>query len=167
MLCYQEAGCELVVLEVGLGGALDSTNAIDAPEAAVIANIGLEHTEYLGNTLEEIASAKAGIIKPGCDCVCYDGPPEAMGVIRETCRKQGVPLHTADFSQLQPLSHGLDGQEFLWKGKTLRIPLLGGHQRNNCAVVLETLSVLRDRGWRIGEEAVRAGLARTVWPAFN
>lgn len=165
MLCYQEAGCELVVLEVGLGGALDSTNAIDAPEAAVIANIGLEHTEYLGNTLEEIASAKAGIIKPGCDCVCYDGPPEAMGVIRETCRKQGVPLHTADFSRLQPLSHGLDGQEFLWKGKTLRIPLLGGHQRNNCAVVLETLSVLRDRGWRIGEEAVRAGLARTVWPA--
>ena len=69
MLYFLEEQCDIVVLEVGLGGALDSTNAIDCPECAVITTIGLEHTEYLGHTLPEIASAKAGIIKPNCDVV--------------------------------------------------------------------------------------------------
>ena len=73
---FCEARCDIVVLEVGMGGALDSTNAIDAPEVAVITNIGLEHTEYLGDTLEKIAATKAGIIKSGCSAVCYDGAPE-------------------------------------------------------------------------------------------
>ena len=76
MLYFLEEKCDIVVLEVGLGGALDSTNAIDCPECAVITTIGLEHTEYLGHTLPEIASAKAGIIKPGCDVVCYRNVPE-------------------------------------------------------------------------------------------
>ena len=73
MQYFKDEQCDIVVLEVGMGGALDSTNAIDAPEAAVITNIGLEHTEYLGDTLEKIAATKSGIIKKGCSCVCYDG----------------------------------------------------------------------------------------------
>ncbi len=76
--------CDIVVLEVGMGGAFDSTNVIEAPELACITNIGLEHTEYLGNTMEEIAMTKAGIIKRGC--VCYDGAPgvtEAAGKCHE------------------------------------------------------------------------------------
>ena len=79
---FRRQSCDIVVLEVGMGGALDSTNAIDAPEVAVITNIGLEHTEYLGDTLEKIAATKAGIIKPGCSCVCYDGAQEVTAVIR-------------------------------------------------------------------------------------
>ena len=165
MVCFLEEGCDIVVLEVGMGGALDSTNVIDAPEAAVITNIGLEHTEYLGNTLEEIAAAKAGIIKPGCNAVCYDGSAKVTQVVQAVCREKCVPLRLADFGQLEPVSRGLDGQDFLWRGQPFRIPLLGRHQLRNAAVALETVLVLLRRGWNIGADAVRDGLAQVTWPA--
>ena len=165
LLWFAEEQCEIVVLEVGMGGELDSTNAIDAPEAAVIANIGLEHTEYLGSTLEEIARTKAGIIKPGCACVCYDGAPEALEVIGAVCRERGVPLAVAEHSRVTPLGGSLDGQSFGWNGRKYYLPLLGAHQLRNAAAALETLEVLRRRGWNIPEEAVEQGLAATRWPA--
>ena len=83
MLYFLEQECDIVVLEVGMGGALDSTNVIDAPDVAVLTNIGLEHTEYLGNTLEEIALTKGGIIKPGSDVVCYNSAPEVVSILRQ------------------------------------------------------------------------------------
>ena len=162
---FRERACDIVVLEVGMGGALDSTNAIDAPEAAVITNIGLEHTEYLGGTLPEIAAAKAGIIKPGCACVCYDLPPEAAAVVERTCRETGVPLTRADFSLLEPRSHSLEGQRFAYRGKEWDLALLGRHQLRNAAVALETVEALRRRGWTIGDDAVREGLRSVKWPA--
>ena len=85
MQYFHEAQCDIVVLEVGMGGELDSTNVIEAPEVAVITNIGLEHTEYLGNTIEKIAMAKGGIIKNGCSVVCYDSDPDALAVFRKIC----------------------------------------------------------------------------------
>jgi len=165
LLWFAEERCDIVVLEVGLGGELDSTNAIDAPEAAVIANIGLEHTEYLGSTLEEIASAKAGIIKPGCACVCYHGARPVLGVVETVCREKNVPLTVADFDKLTPLGRDLAGQHFSWSGRNYFLPLLGAHQLRNAAVVLETVEVLRARGWNIPEEPVERGLATTRWPA--
>lgn len=165
LLWFAEERCDIVVLEVGLGGELDSTNAIDAPEAAVITNIGLEHTEYLGSTLAEIAAAKAGIIKPGCACVCYNSAPEVLEVVRAACREKGVPLTVADFDKLTPLGHDLRGQSFTWEGRQYTIPLLGAHQLRNAAVALETLEVLRGRGWSIPTEAAERGLARVRWPA--
>lgn len=165
MVYFWEETCDIVVLEVGMGGELDSTNVIPAPEAAVIANIGLEHTEYLGGTLAEIAAAKAGIIKPGCECVCYDGPPEAVEVVRRLCRERDVPLHIAQASCLEPLEHSLEGQRFAWRGEVYSLPLLGRHQLYNAAVALETVQVLRRRGWRISADAVREGLAQVRWPA--
>ncbi len=107
MVYFQQEHCDIVVLEVGMGGALDSTNVIDAPEVAVITNIGLEHTEYLGSTLAEIAATKAGIIKPGCCTVCYDGAPEVTQVIAQVCREKGVPMHLAKWGTVKPLDHGL------------------------------------------------------------
>ena len=77
--------CDIVVLEVGLGGEFDATNAIDAPEAAVMVNIGLDHMQVLGNTLEKIASAKAGIIKSGCDCVIYEQKKSVEQVFEDRC----------------------------------------------------------------------------------
>ena len=133
---FYEARCDLVVLEVGMGGALDSTNVIDAPEVAVITNIGLEHTEYLGNTLEEIAATKAGIIKTGCHAVCYDGAPEVTEVVRAACTERKVPLRCVDFGRMQPLRETLDGQEFLWDGEAMRVNLLGPHQLHNTCAVL-------------------------------
>ena len=165
MAYFAEEGVDIVVLEVGMGGALDSTNVIDAPEAAVLTNIGLEHTEYLGDTLAAIAETKAGIVKPGCACVCYDGAPEAAGVIRRVCAERGVPLTIADFAQLVPLESSLDGQRFAYRGAEYDLALLGRHQLCNAAVVLETVSVLRGRGWDIGGDAVREGLRDVRWPA--
>ena len=165
MQYYREQHCDLVVLEVGMGGALDSTNAIDAPEVAVITNLGLEHTEYLGDTLEKIAEAKGGTIQPGCACVCYDSAPEAVRTIRRICDGNAVPCHIASEADLQPVSHSLDGQCFLWKGQAYTLSLLGPHQLRNAGVVLETLDALRERGWEIPEEAVKAGLNAVRWPA--
>ena len=162
---FYEARCDLVVLEVGMGGALDSTNVIDAPEVAVITNIGLEHTEYLGNTLEEIAATKAGIIKTGCHAVCYDGAPEVTEVVRAACTERKVPLRCVDFGRMQPLRETLDGQEFLWDGEAMRVNLLGPHQLHNTCAVLETVEALRERGWIIPAAAVLQGLAEVKWPA--
>ena len=165
MVYFAEEGCDLVILEVGMGGALDSTNVIDAPEAAVLMNLGLEHTEYLGPTLADVAAAKAGIVKPGAACVLYDVPPEASRVVEAVCREKNVPLVRADFSRLTPLSASLDGQRFSYRGETWNLALLGPHQLRNAAVVLETVTVLRGRGWRIPDAAVRDGLAAVRWPA--
>ena len=162
---FRRERCDIVVLEVGMGGALDSTNAIDAPEAAVITNIGLEHTEYLGDTLEKIAATKAGIIKPGCACVCYDGAAEVTAVVRAVCQRNQVPLTCAGRFPAETLRQSLDGQVFSWRGGEYRLSLLGPHQVRNAAVVLETVEALRQRGWHIPEEAVRAGLREVKWPA--
>lgn len=165
MQYFLEEHCDIVVLEVGLGGALDSTNAIDCPECSVITTIGLEHTEYLGSTLPEIASAKAGIIKPGCDVVCYRNVPEVEHVFEEVCREKNARLVKADFDSIRPISHSLSGQSFAWRNYTsLRLPLLGSHQLRNAAVVLETLNVMREKGWSISDSAIISGLAETKWP---
>jgi dihydrofolate synthase/folylpolyglutamate synthase len=162
---FHEAKCDIVVLEVGMGGALDSTNAIDAPEVAVITNIGLEHTEYLGDTLEAIAATKAGIIKPGCHAVCYDGAPEVTEVVKAVCAEKKVPLRCVDFARMEPVAETLAGQTFRWDGKEKRVALLGPHQLHNTATVLETVEALRERGWAIPDAAVDAGLAAVQWPA--
>ena len=162
---YYEQNCDIVVLEVGMGGELDSTNVIDCPEVAVITNIGLEHTEYLGNTLTLIAKAKGGIIKPGCAAVCYDSEPETMQTLQQICHAQSAVCRISRASDLQSLSHNLNGQCFLWHGQEFSLGLLGSHQLRNAAVVLETVDVLRERGWSIPESAVEAGLRSVQWPA--
>lgn len=157
--------CEIVSLEVGLGGALDSTNVIDPPEAAVICNIGYDHTEVLGNTLEEIATAKAGIIKPGCHTVLYRLPSNVERVFEAACAGKGVILHKADFDGLQLQESSFQGQIFdCGSRKSLYLPLLGAHQLKNAAVVLATVDALNAKGWHISEEQLRHGLKHTVWP---
>ena len=157
--------CDIVVCEVGMGGEFDATNVILPPEAAVICNIGLDHTEVLGDTLEKIAATKAGIIKPGCDAVIYREKPSVEAVFEERCEKLGVPLHKADFDSLQLLSHSLEGQVFDWEDfKGLQLPLLGEHQLHNAAVALTTARVLQKRGWRITDENIREGIETVRWP---
>lgn len=162
---FYEEKCDIVVLEVGMGGELDSTNAIDAPEVAVITNIGLEHTQWLGNTLEEIALTKSGIIKTGCEAVCYDGAPAVTEVVKQVCADKDVPLTCLDFTQLKSIDESLDGQRFSYKGTEYELALLGRHQLNNAAVALEIIAALRRKGWNIDELAVRRGLRYVTWPA--
>ena len=165
ILYFQEENCDIVVLETGMGGALDSTNAIDAPELAVITNIGLEHTEYLGKTLKEIAEQKAGIIKTGSYCVCYDGDDTVTKAIRDVCTMKSVPFTFSAFSRLTPIDVSLDGQRFLWDGVEYRLSLLGGHQLHNVALVLTGIETLQERGWSIPGSAISKGLETVKWPA--
>ncbi len=165
LLWFAEERCDIVVLEVGLGGRLDATNVIAAPEAAVLMNIGLDHTAVLGDTLEQIAAEKAGILKPGCEAVAYQQQESVLEVFRQKAREVGAGLHVADFSQLVPEFDSLEGQSFTYRGEPYALALLGDHQLRNAAVVLETVELLRRRGWQISRDAVEHGLYATAWPA--
>ena len=156
---------DIVVLEVGMGGALDSTNVIPVPEVAVLTNIGLDHTDFLGNTLEQIATTKAGIFKEGGDAVLYPGEPAVEAVVEAICKERNMRLHKADFSLLRSVSHSLEGQVFdHGKRKDLFLPLLGSHQLHNAAVVLTILDTLKEKGWTVTEENIRDGLRDVTWP---
>ena len=162
---FKRNRCDIVVLEVGMGGALDSTNVIKAPEVAVITNIGLDHTEVLGSTVEEIARTKAGIFKTGADAVVYRGTPSVEAVFEQVCREKEISLTKADFESLELVYHGLQGQVFhCGNRKDLQLPLLGDHQLHNAAVVLSVADALIRRGWKITEENIRDGLRDTSWP---
>ena len=167
---FARCGCDIVVSEVGLGGRLDSTNVIDAPEACVIARIGLDHTALLGNTLAAIAGEKAGIIKEGSAVVSWPQESEAMAVIEHAAAEHGCELRVPDFAQLEEGAvKWEDGaspfRPFSYKEwADLRTEILGSYQPQNATVALEVVDVLRGRGWRISDEAVRAGIARTRWP---
>ena len=165
MLYFVQRHCDIVVLEVGLGGALDSTNIIPPPACAVITALGMDHVKELGPTLADIAAAKAGIIKPGSPVVSYGGEPEADKVIADTARAQGAPLTVVDFSRLQLRSASLDGLVFDFDGlEGLTLPFLASYQARNAAVAITALRALRGRGWNISDQAIRQGLAQVRWP---
>lgn len=156
---YRRRNCDYVVLEAGMGGRLDSTNAIPAPEVVVITNIGLDHTGVLGSTVEAIAAEKAAVIKPGCQVVLYRQSEAVMDVVKQVCAEQGAILHIAGVEEMEVLSDTVDGQKFLWKGRELTLPLLGEHQRHNAAVALTVAEVLG-----LSEQAAAKGLAAARWP---
>lgn len=162
--CFEAAGCDIVVLEVGLGGRLDATNVIPAPEAAVITRIGLEHTELLGDTLEKIAAEKAGIVKAGGTVVLGGDHTEPVRrTVEEICRQRGARLIQAE--EPAPLARSLEGQRFSWGPyPEVCLSLLGEHQLQNAATALAVLEVLRERGWPIPDQAVLEGMAHAVWP---
>lgn len=163
---FADQNCDIVVLEVGMGGRLDATNVIGPPECAVITSIGLDHTRELGDTVELIAAEKAGIIKPGCDVVMYEQRPSVMEVVRNVCAEKSAVLRTADFSAILQLSDSREGQTFSYKArKGLKTGLLGTHQLKNAATALEAVDALIEKGWSISEDAVSRGLIDTVWPA--
>ena len=156
--------CDIVVLEAGLGGRFDATNVIDAPETAVIMNIGLDHTAVLGDTVEKIAAEKAGIIKKNTVCVSYRQEKSVRAVIEAKCAEVGAALVEADFSKIVPVFDALEGQVFTYKDRMCAIPLLGAHQQKNAAVVVEVIEVLRKRGWKIDDDAIEHGLYAVSWP---
>jgi len=165
ILYFYKKKCDIVILETGMGGTYDSTNVIPAPEAAVITNIGLEHTDFLGNTLSEIAGAKAGIIKSGSVVICYKNTDEVLDVIRKKCTEEGCPLHITDpVNEVRLKSRSLDGQVFEWKGLELSCRLLGEHQLKNAAVALTAIEALQERGYRISGRDIQEGFENVEWP---
>ena len=162
---FKRKNCDIVVLEVGMGGEFDATNVIKVPEVAVITNIGLDHTDYLGSTLEEIAKTKSGIFKEGGNAVVYRGTAGVEAVFEEVCAQKNVSLKKADFDGLQLRSLDLFGQTFdCGARKNLQLPLLGDHQLHNASVVLSVIDTLIEKGWNISEENIYEGIRDVSWP---
>ena len=163
-LKFKEEACDIVVLEVGLGGMHDSTNIIENPMLCAIATIGLDHTEILGDTIEKIASDKAGIIKEGSNVVVSYQKPEALEVFKRKALETHSKLTITDPGQETLHSISFDGQVISYKDhKGLKLSLLGSYQYKNVALVLDCIDQLRN-SLNIPEEAVKEGLAKVSWP---
>lgn len=163
LMWFAQQGCDIAVLEVGLGGRFDATNVIPPPLAAVITSISLDHTQVLGDTVEQIAMEKAGILKSGSSAVLSPNQPAgAERVIRRICAEREIPL-----SCPQPLTgpeEDGDCTPLLWNGRLIRLPLLGTIQRSNAAAALAVVELLRKQGWDIPDHAAVQGLESVRWP---
>ncbi|APC07647.1 bifunctional folylpolyglutamate synthase/dihydrofolate synthase [Neomoorella thermoacetica] len=169
---FADEGVDLVVLEVGLGGAIDSTNVIDTSLVSVITNVGMDHMQYLGNTIAEIARVKAGIIKPGGIVVTASRLPEALEVISTTCREKGATLYQVGRDVTwRERRVSLAGGEFDCRGllatyEGLKVHLLGRHQLENAATAVAVIeAAVRHHGLKVTPDHLRQGLAAATWPA--
>ena len=167
---YAEEGCDVVVLETGLGGRFDATNIIDTPLVSVITSISLDHTRILGDTYGKIAFEKCGIIKEGGTTVTYaDQKAEAMEVIKNIAAERNNKFYIADTSNTEILNTDIKGTEFRFtrngKNLDLFIRLIGEHQVKNACTALYALDVLCEKGLMIPDSAVKNGFAKVSFPA--
>lgn len=163
MQYFYQNECDIVVLEVGMGGELDSTNVIEAPEVAVITALGLDHTSELGPTLSDIARAKAGIIKQGCNVVNYGGNCESDTVIESISKEKNATLMQLDASNVTIKRKSLEGCDFSYKNYELFIHLVGTYQPMNASLAVEAVLALRRKGWAIADTAITSGIAKVEW----
>jgi len=165
-LLFKMEKCDVVILEVGMGGRLDSTNVISDTLLSVITSVSLDHTAYLGNTIEAIAAEKAGIIKHGCPVLFSGDPAEAEAVIRAAADKAQSHFCGVDFSRLTIHRSLVTGTDFSFGAyEHMHISLAGLYQPRNAALVLSGVDILRTQGLAVSDDAVRTGLAAARWPA--
>lgn len=163
---FRRERCDVVVLEVGMGGRFDATNIIDTPILSVITGIALDHIAFLGDTTKKIAAEKAGIIKKGVPVLFGGEDNDALAVISDRAREVGSEFYQTDYSSLSVTSADLSGTSFNYKGNdNLRISLLGSYQPRNAALVICAIDLLRRGGLEIGDDALRMGLANAKWSA--
>ena len=163
-LAFSRAPADYLILEVGLGGRLDATNVIDQPAVTVITSIGLDHQQYLGDTIEEIAREKAGILKRGVVGIIGAQSPEARGEIEKVAEKVGAPLKIANQDWQSYTQHGR--LVFQDENGLLDLPmpaLQGPHQIDNAGNAIAAIRALNDP--RISDAAIEAGLRNVTWPA--
>jgi dihydrofolate synthase/folylpolyglutamate synthase len=169
-LAFRKHAVDCQVVEVGLGGRVDSTNVFETKDVCAVTTIGLEHTNVLGDTVEKIAAEKAGIIRPGSSVVIGSQPHgAAREVIAKAAGDTGCPtVDVAESYSWPRVSHDLGGQAFRLKGPRgglrLRLPLLGQHQLENAATAVACADALAQRGLPISDEAIEKGLASVSWP---
>lgn len=171
LLYFAQERCDIVVLEVGLGGRLDSTNVISTPDVAVITRIGLDHMALLGSTCEEIAHEKAGIIKDGGHVVAWNDENASVNkVFQDACRTHHATLIMPSFEQVQclgitELSVPYENvmQRFSYQGERYETHLLGSYQPYNAVLAIEAARVLRLRGFTIPQTALHEGIASARW----
>lgn len=165
--CYfAEQKCDIVVLEVGLGGRFDATNVIDAPLLSVITTLALDHTAILGDTIEQIAFEKSGIIKTPSPVVLYPLQHKgAISTVGEIAKERGCQLIIPDLGSLEIIKCDLSGNRFLYRDREYTQGLLGQYQVYNATVVLEAVDYLRKCGLNISDESVDFGLEHCRMPA--
>ncbi len=161
MLWYERERCDIVVLETGIGGLLDSTNVIPPPLLSVITSIGLDHTEILGDTVEKIAKQKAGIIKHGSAVVLADGnSPDVVRIVKAAAKK-----NDAEFILTKHCISGMptvtNGTPFTYEGESYRTKMLGSAQTINASLAVEACRYLRKKGFDISEENIKPALENT------
>ena len=158
--------CDVIVLEVGLGGRFDSTNIIRNPALSIITGISLDHTNLLGDTVEKIAAEKAGIIKDSAPVIYGGDSDSAFEVISDVARRLGSEVFRTDRGEICDTHLDLSGGCFSYKGwKNVSISLLGEYQFFNAALVLDSIELLRDRGFKIPRDAVYRGISAAHWKA--
>lgn len=165
-LYFEKKKCDFVVLEVGLGGRLDSTNVIEAPYVSVITSISLDHTAVLGDTIEEIAAEKCGIIKFGAETVSYPFQDEkAMEIIRKTCAERCNDLRIPDVGTLKIFNEKIEGTQAEYDGISFTLPLAGKHMIFNACTAIEAVRSLKRLAVNISDDAIKAGIETSLMPA--
>jgi len=165
-LYFKEERCDVVVLEVGLGGILDATNVIQSPLLSVITSISYDHTEYLGDTLAEIAKNKCGIIKKGCPIVSYPyQKEEALSVIFKTAKENDAPLTVCETETLHDVRISLLGNTFTYCGTEYQTGLVGEFQVYNAITAINAAEQLDKKDLIISRENIKNGLRQAKWPA--
>ncbi len=162
-LYFVRKNTDIVVLETGIGGLLDATNIIEKPLVSVLTSVSKDHMEILGNTIEEIAFQKAGIIKPGCPVVISPNN-KAEKIFRQTAAEKHCEIFLPDESLCDRKESGIKGCRFAYGQEVYQTRMGGSHQIDNALTVLETIRALQKQGFQIPEEAVKSGLAETVVP---
>jgi dihydrofolate synthase/folylpolyglutamate synthase len=163
---HAKAECDVVVLETGMGGLLDCTNVIKPPLCSIITTIGLDHTAVLGETIEEIAAQKCGILKQNSFAVTSKQDERAMSVIEKTARNIKIPLAKSESVELDIKSVSLSGSVFEYNGCEMHLRLAGEHQLENAKTALAAIEVLRLNGlMNITDSEIAQGFARAVNPA--
>lgn len=164
-LYFLDKQCDIVVLETGMGGALDATNVITTTLAAVLTSVSMDHMGVLGDSIEQIAAAKAGIIKDKCYVISAKQIPEAMKVIRQTALARKAKFYTADVSRVKNVRYGMSGQHFSYdKYKNIGITMAGQFQIENAVVAIEAIAALGRAGYPVAEDKLRLGMEQTHWP---
>lgn len=167
-LWFVKAGCDLVVLEVGVGGTIDSTNIVDSESVlvSVITSISLDHTAILGDTPGEIAAEKSGILKQNGVTVLSDTiEGEALSVIQSVAKERNNQLIVADSKAVSLLEHRADGMQVMYRDTAFFLPMPGLYQLHNAAVALAVLEQLRQMGWTVPFGAMVQGLEQVRFPA--
>ncbi len=155
---FYQSGCDIVVLEVGLGGRFDATNIIDCPECAVITSIALDHMQYLGDSIDKIAFEKAGIVKENADVVLYcDIDKNAEKVFDDVCAERNANLIKPNVSSLKIKESNLFGTDYVLDGEEYHIPFSGIHQVYNSVGALNAVKVLRKKDFNISDEQIKSG----------
>lgn len=167
LLWFAQEKCDFVVLETGLGGRFDATNAIPAPLVAAITRIGMDHMDVLGDTLAAIAAEKAGIIKEGSAVICYpDQPPEAMGPLLTAAAQAHTTIQTPELEDILPLKCRPLQNYIDYGGYRVMLSFPGKHQANHAAMAIEiALTLWREYGYDISDEAIEKGLEAAHMPA--